>query len=404
MTTMFLHVASFKTYLEKVEPTTAENRVETRSVSKELIECQQSDRCGLSQVCSYYFTYDPKCDVADVNCTKNKREIPIFGNIMLLKNGLNRVIDYTWDVVGFDFETFTDDKTARRYELPPGSTAYFDTNLPMAHTVRLINGAETVDTEYSSERKCTIHEACQYLLRVCESSFIFLQTSSMEPKVNCLLRAKACNYFLHLPDLSTLGGPMTKDNDEDSKDEADKKGVTENDEADKDGYLLDDDDYSASVSSYREGATACIVDCMWSWYPEKYLPTKDVIYELTDSLDVLRRYKSGLSLSTSESNDLVFTDDTKNVFHTTKDDELVSLLNNGREGELSHNGPLAVWLIVFLLMTLTCVTAFAGYIYYQKYYKEGNSVLAEAVHHWTGTHVRQEQESYDDNLGTDLFV
>lgn len=334
-------------------------------INKELIECQQQGNCGLSSVCSYSFIYTQPCVAGDddeKNCTgtKGNNEELIEGNIMLLKNGLDHVVDYTWNVVGYARDSKTDDVSARKYMLPSFSYAYFDTNVPLQHTVRLINNGETIDTKTSSKRECTIKEACQYLLRACQSSFAFVTTNSMELKINCMLRSKACDYFVHLPDLSSLSETKELSND---------NGETTTTNSDD-----DDDD---TIDGYRNGASVCMVDCMWRWFPSNLLPTKTVLNGLIDSLDVLRRVHFGISLNPKENIDLTFTNDKEDVFHTTRDDELISMLNRGDIGDGIHgsqNTAVITWLVLFSIFMTVLFTVFASYIYYIRYYKKKKSL------------------------------
>lgn len=366
-------------------------------VSKDLIDCQQKGNCGISAICSYSFVYNEPC-VTYSNCTRYK-DILLEGNIMLIKNGLNKVTEYTWDIVGYNGYSYEDDDTARKYMLPGVSIAYIDTGIPMAHTVKLINNGETIDTKASSKRTCTIHEACQYLLRACQSSFIFVTTNSMDPKINCLLRSKACNYFTHLPDLaySVYDDIKLNGNDESQNgnqyelDDTIYDKINDEDNDNTEGLydsltLVEKNNLKAKMEIYKNGASTCMVDCIWSWFPTRLLPTKDIIITLTKSLDIIRRLHFGMTMEINECNEeIVFTDDNIDIYHTTKDDELMALLNRGEDGGIrrnSQNTAILVWMIIFLVIILICFMSLCCYFYYHRYFKKGKSIFG---HNQKGT-------------------
>ena len=347
-------------------------RLNEAMVHKDLVDCIQKEQCGVFSVCSFSLTFEEPC-VTGKNCSEDGAstgetvgETTVEGNIMLLRNGLDHIVDYTWNVVGYPRDSKADEAAPRKYVLPAFSYAYFDTGVPLYHTVRLVSGGETIDTESSSRRECTRHEACQYLLRTCHSSFVYVTTNTMNQKMNCLLYGKACGYFVNLPDLSSSS--KNKDTD-DGGDGSDSSFFT-----DVDGNGADD---KTVADYYREGASACAVDCVWSWYPSKWLPTKPVLGSLVDSLDIIRRVHLGMSLDPRESKDVVFTDDKTNLFHTTEDDELLLMLNRDG-GQKSYVNSVAIgWLSFFLVVTVLSMIALLSYVYYTGYYKKGRSLFGE---------------------------
>lgn len=333
-------------------------------VHKDLIDCIQKEKCGLFSICSYSLVFDEPC-VSGKNCSESStnggglNEMTAEGNIMLLKNGLDHIIDYTWNVVGYNHDTKTDDVTARKYVLPAFSYAYFDSGIPFHHTVRLISGGETIDTKISSKKECTRHEACQYLLRSCQSSFVYVNTNSMQQRTNCLLYGKACGYFLHLPDLSSSSSSSSS-----------SSNPTKNED-----NLYDSG--RTPMEIYKEGASTCVVDCIWSWYPTKWLPTRPMLKSLIDSLDMVRRVHYGKSMELGEcKKDIVFTDDKIEIFHTTQDDELLLMLNRDGNSDHSNNKAAVAWLSIFLTIVLISFILFVSYIYYVKYYKKQKSLFS----------------------------
>jgi hypothetical protein len=322
--------------------------VQGAPVSKDLVTCLQDGTCGVSSVCHYSFVYDEPCVSGDgKNCSKDgsgKTESSVEGNIMLMKNGLDRTVEYTWNVVGYAFGSKIDDASARRYDLPAGSYAYFDTGVPIYHTVRLMSGGETIDTATSSKTECTVNQACQYLLRACQSSLVFVNTASMEPKIACMERSKACGYFVHLPDLSSEGGNANGGGNGDDDDDGSNDDDNDNgDGEDEDGL----DKGRASITPFRKGANDCMVDCIWRWYPSRYLPSKSVLATLLDSLDAIRRAHEGMTLSPSSCTDLVYTDDKYDPFHTTRDDEIKQMLD--RDGIESQSSGIGVGAKIILI-------------------------------------------------------
>lgn len=341
----------------------------TRSevVYKDLLQCIQEGNCGLFSVCSYSLIFNEPC-MSGKTCNETSNglnEMSIEGNIMMLKNGLDHVVDYTWNVVGYIHDPKSDDVSARKYVLPSFSYAYFDTNIPLYHTVRLISNGETIDTKASSKKECTKHETCQYMLRVCQSSLVLLNTNSMSPKINCMSYGKLCNYFIHLPDLSS--------SDEDSN-------LIPDDELDD--YSPHSNNAKTRLDRYREGATTCVVECIWSWYPSRWLPPKAVLSSFIDALDIIRRIHLGISLDPRESKDIIFTDDHNDLFHTTVDDELISMLNReGTAGSRSTGNVATVaWLSIFLVLVSLLLFMFTWYVYYTKYYKKQKSLFGNDSH------------------------
>lgn len=352
----------------------------TTPINSNLLECQQRGDCGLQPICSYSFVYSEPCDSSKRNCSGTGTTRPttanptsettsssgdtvdtiISGNIMLLKNALNNVIDYNWNIVGYTHGTHSDDVSARTYMLPPHSYAYFDTGVPMKHTVRLVNNGETVDTKTSSNRACSIREACQYLLKSCQASFIFVTTSSMEPKINCMIQAKACNYFMYLPDLSPSTGNSDDDGDND-------------DNEDNENGMDSPPELDGTIHAYRTTASICAADCIWQGFPSKYLPaSKSSTFELIDSLDILRRLKLGLPMSVSTCRDFEYVDDERDIFRTSKDEELYNLLNKGGHNvPESENHAVVSWLVILLILVVACLVFFGAYYYYMMHYKTG---------------------------------
>ena len=352
--------------------------VRSEVINKDLLECIQEDKCGLFSVCSYSIIFNEPC-VSGKNCSETSNglnEMLIEGNVMLLKNGLDHIVDYTWNVVGYVHDAKTDDVSTRKYVLPSFSYAYFDTGIPLHHTVRLISNGETIDTKTSSKKECTMHEACQYLLRACQSSLVFINTNSMNPKINCMLYAQACNYFVHLPDLSSSSSSSPPPNDNNNE-----------------NFYPDGSNGDARMDVYREGATTCVIDCLWSWYPGRWLPTRSTLSSFVDSLDIVRRIHLGISTDPKECKDIVFTDDKNDIFHTTVDDELMLMLN--REGGHGRSGNVATiaWLSVFLVLVVFLFFLFAGYVYFVKYYKKQKSLFGGNSH---------KHRDYDDDNDTVL--
>ena len=308
-------------------------------LDKKLVDCLQGGSCGAFSVCSYSFLYEEPC-AGGINCTGLKtgtNEHQLEGNIMLMKNGIDRTMEYTWNVVGYVYDSKADDASARRYMMPPMSYVYFDTQIAFHHTVRIINNGQVVNTEISSRHTCTQKEACEYLLKTCQAAFVFLDTFSMEPKIACLTYAKACNYHVYMPDLSL-------------------KSMDDNDAAQHNtpSDTMPSDGPKTSISVIREDTNICVVDCIWKGYPSMWLPAaKAMVQEFVDTLDMVRRLHLGISMKPDAcKSDKAFIDDELNIFRTTDDDDMYAILNHGKSGT---NTAVVVILSIMVAMLAVCM-------------------------------------------------
>lgn len=397
-------------------------------VDKDLLSCLEKGTCGIKSLCSFAFTYQEACvpmtsdDVYRDNDTATRNTAPkpppsttrnnlgvvikpdcsndgtieytVEGNVMQLKNGLDKTLDYTWNVVGYAYDTKTDDMTARRFILSSYSTAFFDTGIPFRHTVRLEHGSQVINTELSSKRQCTTYEACQYLLKVCQSSFVFLNTQSLEPKLRCLQYSKACGFFDSgsSKDTSKRLPPFNSPSDEDEdEDEDDNKDENEKDSA------------VSLIPIARSESNQCITECIWTIYPKKYLPPlKTTVSESIDSLDLLRRIYLDLTTNLKDTSDKEFIDDKVNIFKTSDSDDSFDSMyydSKGHRIHSDHSGnenskttAVALLATVIALMLL-CFLCICLYKFKKRYKKHYDYYFQNTIH----DHERSDDDGDDNN-------
>lgn len=398
------------------------------SVSRDVVECIQSNGCGVFPVCKYSLSYT-KSSCFSQNCTKwtstkEEREPSVLeGHISLMTNDLNRLVEYTWNVIGYVQEAKTDDSSARKYHLPGKSVAYFDTRIPLRHTIRLTTGGETVDAKTSTGKQCTRGEACQYLLRTCQSYLSFVDTSSMSTKASCVEVSEACGYFVHSPDLSS---PYVrrKGNYEDDEGSGRPPYSDENGESSGTSYYKSYDsnenegggrgtssssssssksDYiEGTITKYREGANHCISDCLWSWYPSRYLPSQSILEDLVDSLDILRRVYLGLDMNhdSADRRSTIFVDDDVNIYRTSEEEEISRMLakKSGQAPERSSglSGGDVFVIVMFVIFAVVCLAFIVFAIYRGQFQKSGFYAWLSRVR--TAKEDGSESESTEDAI------
>lgn len=156
------------------------------SVTTDFLHCIERGDCGLDSVCSFVLPADPQRCVPGA-C------VDLTGQIMRVRNGLDHGLTLTWDAPG----SATTDANGTTHvpggtlQLEPAGGRYFDTGLTGSHTVRLRDGAETLDTTVADWRtECTPNDACHYLLRAC-----FDHSSP-----RCTAYARHCGGFAESPE------------------------------------------------------------------------------------------------------------------------------------------------------------------------------------------------------------
>jgi hypothetical protein len=375
----------------------------SQTIDKDLAACLHDGNCGMYTICSFSFEYQEVCAISGhssgtkgtsgsrataglPNCTEDentsKRDAQeshsssistksrqIGGGIFLLRNGLSKSVEYTWNAMGY--EPRNDDATERKYVLPPRSFVYVDTGIGMPHTVRLQSGGQVIAVRESSNRKCTVETACGYMLKACESSFVYLATSSVGPKIKCAEYSKACNYFIYPPDLSAdrpVGDGETSNDGDGNSDESYLPYV---EEIGTDGDNGDDSSQSAiskddqNIDDVRARSSQCMVDCLWNYYPSKYVHyPKSHLETQIDSLDAMRRVHLGLTLNPKTCADKEFIDDRRNIYVTTEQQELANVLSHG--GSVSGSNAAIIALLVVLLVLVAL--ALLGFLIYYKWY------------------------------------
>lgn len=292
------------------------------SVPLDLLECIQKNQCGVKSVCKFNVTtldgkdYDANdvtltlsehgvknCNDPSLKCTDGERRyyltwmadhrdvainglFNVKGHVMMLFNALDHVVDFAWDVIGN--RDLIDDKstvdTTHHALLPKRGFAYFDTHVTHDHTVRLLYNGATFHTESSTDRVCTRHEACNYMLRICSSTLTYAKDVSVSLKIDCMSYARACNYFSET---------MVRTGENDglgSKNDNQGNGYSKNNNA---------------LANANIDASNCLTDCMYTYYDPSLLPKYDETRKLVDSVDVLRRLKLGLNFNVKQCNDKV---------------------------------------------------------------------------------------------------
>ena len=372
----------------------------------EINDCLQRGDCGIFPICSYSFSYecrdgdeesdaeepcdnynDDSGDDDDYGRGESSFTKRISGNIALLKNGMDSSSSYKWEIIGQEGKIYEDyekpdDSDLRTYKLPRKSCAYFDTTVHFRQRIRLHNSGQVVDTVTSSDSECTVHEACRYLAKVCQSSFAFSSSPSIsELRRKCKEYSRACSYFVYEPDMfresSTSAYPVRYGNlgsqGSVSPSRTTAAGGSDNgngDNSDNVGARSPSSSSSSSSSTSLAVEAAlertkmlsnqCIVDCLWNYYPSKYLPAdKGKLLEKAEGLWILRRNLLGMGLKLDECSDVRFVDDRINLFRTNEDEDgEFSFIE--REANSTHQKEVAI----IAILTVIVIVLLAGIVVY----------------------------------------
>ena len=325
-------------------------------LDRDLAECIRRGECGILSVCAYSFSYEDPCATyakggnSNADCKyggspspyssssgtrpSSSKERTIEGSVYLIRNGMGKSLPLTWNILGYD--PSREDVAERKYVLTPGSFAYFDSGISVSHSVRLYysnaggstagTDAQVIAVKESPQDRCSIENACEYMLKVCESSFVHLSSSSPESKIRCTEYARACNHFVYPPDLAPAKPPTTPD---DGGDESPlppppfgrrpPSPPTPQQETDMDRA--------------RRLASRCSVDCISNYYPADAIPWRDRerLDVVVDTLQILRRIYLGLTLypDSCDENEEEFVDDHREIYLTVKAQRIEDLLTRG---------------------------------------------------------------------------
>lgn len=380
----------------------SKREIDTDSEDMKLNDCLQEGRCGVFPICSYSFSYDCGRDYgSDYNNNDNDGESKeeygdeeepclsydgddeygdssgttrrVQGNIVLMKNGMDAPSTYKWEIIGQEDKLYEDypeddDSDLRTYRLPRKSYAYADTTVHFRHRIRLYGYDQVIDTITSSDKECTIKEACQYLSKACQASFAFSASpDTTELRKRCKEYSRACGYFVYEPDMfheAYRAGSRSPNADPTSpgsgNNERDTPSSSSSSAASTAVTPVSTMALEASVEKMKQESSQCVTDCLWNYFPVKYLPAdKGALRDKVESIWILRRTLLGMGLRLNECSDVEFVDDKINLFRTNEDE-------NGeynfvdREASQTHSKEVAiiVILVIVLIVLLTGIVVY----------------------------------------------